>query len=124
MLRNLSLVIAVLTVFSLSGCALLLVGGGAAGGYAVSKDSVEGIVDDSKEKVWDVAVKVLEDDGVIKSTDKPAGKIEAEVDDINVDVEITQETKSATKLKISARKYLMPKVKKAQDLYTKMLKKL
>ena len=40
-------------VFISSGCAVLAIGAGAAGGYAISKDEVEGFSDRKYAVVWD-----------------------------------------------------------------------
>ncbi len=109
----------------LNGCALLLVGGGAAGGYAISKDEVVGAVDKSKSKVFRAAMDVSKNKGIIKLQDETHGRIDLLVDEVNVKIHIDQITDKSVQLKVEARnKYKMPKVAVAQDVYTEILKKV
>jgi len=87
-MKKLLLLMMILGCMSFSGCALLLIGGAATGGYALSTNSAEGIIDASYSKVWKSAVKVMETDGIITVQDEKHGRIEAEVDDIDMKVEI------------------------------------
>ena len=109
----------------LSGCALLLIGGGAAGGYAISKDEVVGAVDAKEDKVYRAAIDVAKDKGIIKMEDETHKKIEAEVNGATVKIYVTRITEKAVQLKVEARnKYKMPKIEIAQDVYTSILKRV
>lgn len=121
----LSAVFVLLLAPMLNGCVLLLLGGGAAGGYAVSKDEVVGAVDVKKDKVFRVAKEVAMTKGIIKLQDPTRGYIETSVDDVTVKIHIDQITEKSVQLKVEARnKYKMPKVAVAQDVYTEILKKV
>ncbi len=116
-----------LFIFSpaLSGCALLLIGGGAAGGYAISKDEVVGAVDARQDKVYRAALDVAKTKGLIKMQNESQGKIEAEVNEATVKIYVTKITEKAVQLKVEARnKFKMPKIEIAQDVYTSILKKV
>jgi len=65
--------------FSLSGCVAVLVGGGVAGGIALSKDSASVNLDKSFDQAWNVTYKQLEKMGAINLQDKKSGKIEANI---------------------------------------------
>jgi hypothetical protein len=122
MKKFLSLIL-ILGCFSFSGCILLLLGGAATGGYALSTDGAEGVVDASYNKVWDSAIEVMEEDGIIKVQDEKHGRIEAEVDTINMKVEIDKIGRDSVKLKVSGRKHLMPKAKQAEKEFVKILER-
>lgn len=117
------LVLAFSPVFN--GCALLLVGGGAAGGYAASKDEIEGAVDSSYSRVYKSAVQAAQSKGIIKLQDEQRGYIETMVDANTVKIHISQITNKTVKLRVEARnKYKMPKIAIAQDIYTEIMKKV
>src|SRR3989338_7184031 len=68
--------------FALSGCAVILVGAGAAGGYAIGKDYIQGETDKDFNRVYDSAVNVADGMGVIESrfSNSSTGKIKASVE--------------------------------------------
>jgi len=108
-----------------SGCALLLVGAGAAGGYAISKDSVKNVFDLPKEHVYDQSLAVVKEMGMVTLEDPRHGLIKAEVQDVNVTITIKQLTKRTVELKVRARNHLwMPKVDVAQEIYSKIIERL
>ena len=124
--RKLWLIVVVLGAMTVQGCTLFLVGAAGATGYAISKDSVEGFVDQRFSKVWSVVEKTLEDRGGIVLKDKDAGRIDAQVEGSDVEAWIEEIDGGSIRIKIKARKTkgLMPDVKLAQDIYTQVLKKL
>ncbi len=112
--------------FTASGCVLLLVGAGAAGGYAVSKDEIEGLNDASRDKVWSAAHDVIKSEGMITLESKDTGEIKAIVDASDVEIHIDQATPKTVRTRIKARKTkgLFPDIDLAQSLYTKVFRKL
>lgn len=117
------LVLAFSPVFN--GCALLLVGGGAAGGYAASKDEIEGAVDASYSKVYKSAVAAAKSKGIIRLEDQSRGYIETMVESTTVKIHVTRITDKAIKLKVEARnKMKMPKIEIAQEVYTDIMKRV
>lgn len=121
-------IVPVILIFSLlsSGCALFLVGAGAAGGYAVSKDEIEGFTEAKKDRVWASLKNVVKEDGAITLEDKERGYLEAIVGKSTVKVRLDQVTPTSSRLRVKARKTkgLFPDIKTAQDLYTKVTKKI
>jgi hypothetical protein len=109
-----------------SGCALFLLGAGAAGGYAISKDEIEGLMDNSYNKVWQAAREVIKKEGAITLESPNTGKLEAIVDNSTVNVSVEQATSNSVRLRVQARKTkgLFPDQELAQDLYTQITKKL
>lgn len=109
----------------ISGCALLLVGAGAAGGYAISKDSVKNVFDLPKEHVYDQSVAVVKEMGVVKLEDRIHGLIKGEVQEVNVTITIKPLTHKTVELKVRGRNHVwMPKVDVAQEVYTKIMERL
>ena len=110
------LIIAVLTVACLGGCVACLVGAGVAGGIAISKDSAKLEKDVSYDRAWRVTHDTLTNMGMVSLRDKQAGKIEAQVQGAKVNVTVSKITSSATRIKVKARKNLMPNVDLAIDI--------
>ncbi|MFA5355850.1 MAG: DUF3568 family protein [Candidatus Omnitrophota bacterium] len=105
------------------GCAPLIIGGavGALGGYAVSKDTVQGETDRSYESLWNAAFTVSRIRGEIKYEDKMKGYIEAEAESSRVYIRLVRITSSTTRLRVSARKYHFPNMNLAQDIFVKIM---
>ena len=114
------IIVALVSVF-FSGCAVFLIGAGVAGGYAISKDAMEFNSDRNFNSVWDSAVHVLDIMGTIKSKDFQKGRIEADVDASHVIVRIESITNQSTRLRVSARRYLMPNLNLAQKVLNKII---
>ena len=52
---------------ALSGCAVVLVGAGAAGGYAIGKDYIQGETDKNFDRVYDSAINIADIMGAVES---------------------------------------------------------
>ena len=108
-----------------SGCAAVLLGAGAAGGYALSKDSVKNNFDMSKDRVYKQSLGVAKEMGQVTSEDSKNGRIEAKVKEIDVVITVKPLTKKTVELKVSGRnKFKMPAVDVAQEVYTKIVERL
>lgn len=109
-----------------SGCALFLVGAGAAGGIAVSKDTIEGHFDKKLEAVWKASREVLMREGFIRIEDKLHGEIEAEVKKSQVKIEILPVSEKTVRMRVKARKghKLLPNPDLANELYNQIFHKL
>lgn len=113
-------VLAILVV-SLSGCIYLAVGGlGALGGYAVSPDTVEGEMQVSYDVAWDHAVEVVAIMGMIQFKDYKLGRIEAKVNNAAVFVDLTQISSSWIRMRVKARKNMLPNIRTAQNIWVKI----
>lgn len=109
----------------LSGCAPVLIGAGAVGGYAVSKDSVTDYFETSQDRLFDAAVAVLQQKGAVNLQDRQMGAIEAEVEQSKVKVRLEKVTDGTVKVTIKARnQLLLPNISLAQDIYTALVKAL
>ena len=110
---------------SLSGCAVLLVGAGAAGGYAVSKDSVKNNFDLPAGEVFRASRDVVRAAGLMTTEDESHGMLKAVVEGADVTVTVKSISKRTVELKVKARdNLLIPKIDIAQGLYTKILERL
>ena len=109
-----------------NGCvAVALIGAGSAGGYAISKDSIEGEVKNSRDAVYNASVGVVKSKGTIKSEDRSNGKIEGVVGNgVTVKIQLSKVSWRSTKIKVEARKNLLPNIEVAQEVYTAILKKV
>lgn len=113
-----------LALLSLCGCAALLVGVGAAGGYAISKDSITNHFDLSQAHVYGVSRKVVRDIGLITEEDERRGRLRADVEGATVTVTVTPVSDKTVKLKVKARKLFMPKLSVAENVYNRILERL
>ena len=112
----------VLASLNLSGCAPLIVGAavGAVGGYAISKDTVQGETDKAYDELWSSALRVSRIRGTIKQEDSVRGNIQLEAEASRVQIRLIRLTHATTRLKVSARKYHLPNLSLAQDIFVKI----
>ncbi len=114
-----------LSALLLSGCAPLLVGAGAVGGYALSRDSVIDYVDNSKEAVYEEALTVAKKMGEVALEAPKQGVIQARIEQADVKITVRQLTPQTVELRVRARnKFLMPKVNVAQRVYARIKERL
>lgn len=114
-------------ISSLCGCVPLIVGGalGAAGGYAISKDTVQGDTDKDYDSLWNAAQDVLNTRGKIKKEDFSRGYIEGVTQDSSlVWVRMTRLTKTASRVRVSARRYHLPNLNLAQDIFVRIIEEV
>jgi hypothetical protein len=117
-------VLGVSTVF-LSGCVWLVVGGvGAVGGYAVTRDTIQGEYDAKFIDAWRAAQSVCSTLGLVNNRDASAGVLEATIERAKVRVEVTQITPEAIRLKVKARRGIFPRLGTAQNVFVKIVQKL
>lgn len=107
-----------------SGCVFLPWVVGAAGGYAVSKDTIAGEIDADYDTLWDAAMKVSEIMGVINLEDKVRGRIDLNIGKSKVVVIIEVLTPKTMRLKVKARKYLLPNIALAQKMFVKITQQI
>lgn len=124
MKRVVALCLAVPCVLSfLSGCAPLIVAGavGAVGGYAVSKDTIQGETDKDFDRLWNSALTVARYRGTIKREESFKGYLEVEAESSKVYIRVIRLTRATTRLRVSARKYHFPNLSLAQDIFVKIM---
>ncbi len=109
---------------NLSGCVvagIAVVGAAAVGGYAVSKDTIQGETDKNYDILWESALSVARIRGTIKKEDSMSGYIELQTDSSKVYIRLVRLTEATTRLKVSARKFHLPNISLAQDIYLKII---
>ena len=107
---------------SFSGCFYLILGtAAAAGGYAVSKDTIQGETERDFDDIWNAAADVTSIMGTVNSKNRDLGKITAVISGAKVTVSVMQLTSSTTRLKVKARKSLFPSIDNAQNIYVKIM---
>ena len=115
---------AFLCVFS-GGCVFVVVGAaGAVGGYAVTQDTFEGISSKGQEELFTAAHKVLSVMGTIMEERPKDGEIVAMVYGNHVTVDVIQINLTTSRLRVKARKDLLPSRAIAQEVYTKIMYQL
>lgn len=106
-----------------AGCAPLIIGGiaGAVGGYAASKDTIQGDTDKFYESIWDAALSVSKSRGVIIREDMNTGSIEFSSGNSRVWIKLVRMTQATTRLKVSSRKLHFPDLAVAQEIFLKIM---
>jgi hypothetical protein len=121
----LSLLLAVFLCMFSSGCVFLVVGAaGAVGGYAVTRDTFEGMSSKGQEEIMTAAHKVLSIMGTISDERPKDGEIVATVYGDHVTVDVIQINLTTSKLRVKARKAIFPRLAIAQEVYTKIMNQL
>jgi hypothetical protein len=112
-----------LLLLNILGCAPLIVGAavGAVGGYAASKDTIQGETDRSFDSLWNSALMVSKIRGLVQQEDYAGGQIIVDVKPTKVWIRLVRLTQATTRIRVSARKYHMPNLELAQDLYVKIM---
>lgn len=120
------LVILALFLNTLTACIpILIVGTGAVAGYSLSSDSAIGEVKCDYRSLWDITVDKLESmQAEISISNESKGLIKAKVSGYAVTVKIDALSQKIQKLKISARKHLLPKPQFAQKIFVKIVEDL
>ena len=110
---------------SSSGCVFLVVGGvGAVGGYAITRDTFEGVSSKGQEELMTAAHKVLSIMGTITDERPKDGEMVATVNGNHVTVDVIQINLTTSKLRVKARNGIFPRVGAAQEVYTKIMNQL
>ncbi|MDD5155382.1 MAG: DUF3568 family protein [Candidatus Omnitrophica bacterium] len=125
MKRKILLLIVIFPVLvSLSGCAAAFIVGGAAGalgGYAISKDTIQGDSDKPYDSLWNAALDAGAG-GTIKEANERTGRIELQVDSSQVHIRLIRLTRIATRIRVSARnKFHLPNLNLAESIFVKIM---
>jgi len=113
-----------LLAVGLFGCdpvSLSLVAVGGVGAYAVGRDTIQGNTDTAYETLWDAAQKVARIRGTILKEDFNRGYIEVTAKPSKIWIRFDRVTAAATKIKVSARKYKLPNIDLAQEVFVKII---
>lgn len=122
--RRIAYVVLILIIgVSLTGCAAFIVGGavGVLGGYAVSRDTIQGEIDKSQDSLRTAAVQVLHMMDAQEIDESATWKISAKIGKSSAVLTFEQLTSETTRLKVRCRRYLLPNLKLAQTLYVRVI---
>lgn len=106
-----------------SGCVAFIVGSavGALGGYAISKDTIQGEVEKEQDALVKSTLTVLDAMGASEINDIDSGFIRAWVGSTRVTITIEQLTLSTSKLKVKCRKNFFPNLSLSEKLYVRIV---
>jgi hypothetical protein len=105
---------------SMYGCAAVLVGAGVAGGIAISEDTAKLEVDTNFDRAWNNTLNTIKGMGVITSTDRDSGKIEALVQETKVEAKIVPLTSRTVRIEVKARKNMLPNMDLAMRIINRI----
>jgi len=115
----------VLCAFIASGCVPLLLGAGAVTGYMLSNDYALGNVKTDYRTLWDVSLDVVSTPEFnIIEVNESKGIIKVKDSDVDVGIKIDSLEVDEQRLKVSARKYLIPQSRYAQKIFFRIIREL
>ncbi len=119
------LLIPLMLLVQLSGCIFLIAAGaGAVGGYAITRDTIQGEYDARQGDAYRAAVEVCGMLGTVMAKSTSAGTVEATVNSAKVTVVITQLTQEAIRIKVKARRGIFPRLGTAERVFVKIVSQL
>ena len=123
MKKSLSIALILFILPVVCGCVPLIIGAaaGGLGAYAVSKDTVQGDSDKGFDLLWESAINVAKQRGIIQQENISTGYIELTADSSKVWIRFIRLTQATTRIRISARKYHFPNIELSQDLFVKIV---
>jgi len=111
-----------LVLLNIMGCIFVLGGAaGALGAYGVSRDTIRAETDKPYNMLWDSALTVSRIRGTIIQEDSQKGYIELQVESSRVWIRLIRLTQATTRIRISARRYHLPNLDLAQDIFVKIM---
>ena len=110
-------------LFCCTGCAPIIIGAavGAVGGYAISRDTIQGTSEKPFDSLWQSTQTVAKIRGTVVEINEQAGYTRLNVESSRVDINLARLTTQTTRVKVTARKNGFPNLKLAQDLYVKIM---
>lgn len=104
---------------------MLLVGAGAAGGYAMSRDSITNHFDLPSRHVYRISRDVVGGLGLVTGESERQGLIKAIIEGAKVTVTVAPVSGKTVALTVKARnELLMPKIDVAQTVYHRIIERL
>lgn len=123
MKKGLSILMVLFILPIICGCVPLMIGAaaGGLGACAVSKDTVQGDSDKNFDLLWESAINVARERGIIQQENIQTGYIELTVDSSKVWIRLIRLTQTTTRIKVSARKFHFPNMKLSQDFFVRII---
>lgn len=123
--KSVKLLCLILGLFIVSGCVPIILGAGVVTGYVLSNDSAMGNINVGYHDLWVACKDTFDSERAdIAEAKESSGIIKAKMSDISITLKIDSLSDDVQRLKISARKYLIPKPYIAQDIFAKIAKSL
>jgi len=123
MTRLYQLVLVSMLLFN--GCIPVLLGAGAVAGYSLSNDAAVGMIQMNYSQLWNLCTeKITGMQGEIVDSNQSKGTIKAKLSDNDVTIKIDSMNDTTQRLKVSARKYLLPKPHFAQKVFMRIVQDL
>jgi len=120
-----NIVMVALFCLSSSGCWFLVVGGvGAVSGYAISRDTFEGVSNKGQQELLTAARRVISIMGTLLEDRSKDGEISGVVYGAHVTVTVEQINLTSSKLRVKARKAIFPRIAIAQEVYIKIMNQM
>ncbi len=108
-----------------AGCIPVMIGAGVAAGYTLSGDSAIGNINSQYRVLWDICSEQLEAmEAEIIVSNESKGVIKARISENDVTVSINTINSETQRLKVSARRFLLPKPQFAQKVFQKIVQDL
>lgn len=124
-LKKIHLLITIIFSLGFTGCIPALIGTGVVAGYSLSNDSAVGTVRISYRKLWDIALSQVEYmRGEKVDADESKGTIKADINGYEVVIRIDTLTNNDQRLRVKARKFMLPKPEFAQNIFVKIIRGL
>jgi hypothetical protein len=125
MRKTLAIVCAVACAFGACGCVpIFWAAAGGVGVFAASKDTLQGEFDISYDRLWDSSLTVMKYRGTVTNQAVEQGSIEGLDGKTKVWIKLERVTPATTRLRVSARRYKMPNLEVAQQVYTKIIEQV
>jgi len=114
-----------LALAQVSGCVVLIATSvGAVGGYAITRDTIQGEYDVGLRDAFRASKEVCGMLGTVVADSASLGEVQATVDQARVTVTLTQLTREAIRIKVKARRGLFPRLGTAERVFTKIVSQL
>ena len=108
-----------------TGCVPLLIGTGIVTGFLVTKDTVSGNFEVSREKLWQTALAALDEKAEIVEQDQSKGYMKGTVGKDEIVIKIKELTESSQNLRVTARKaFALANLTLAQEVFSKIVRNL
>ena len=116
----------ILGLLLIAGCIPVLIGAGVVTGYSLSNATASGEIRVEYRVLWDMCVDKLEtmEAAEILVSNESKGIIKARISEHKVAIKIDSVNGDTQRLKVSARRLLMPKAQFAQKIFLKLISDL
>jgi len=114
-----------IVVLFISGCIPIIIGAGVVTGYALGSDYASGNVKTGYHTLYNICLDKIKDmETDITSSDESRGIIKAKISDNSVVIKISSINSELQRLRVSARRYVIPKSQFAQKIFFKIVEGL